>query len=179
MATPFISDITMFAGNFAPVGWMFCDGRLLPIDQYSPLFALIGTTYGGDGVTTFALPDLRGRFPIHQGQGPGLSNYVQGQMAGSESVTLVSSQIPSHSHALFASDTNATTASANGNLPAKPVQADNSTSVPGYAAPGTGMVQMNAAAISGGGGNQPHDNMQPYLAVNFIIAVQGVFPSRN
>src|SRR5690349_9856118 len=121
MAEPYIGAITIFAGNFAPSNWHFCDGTLLSIAENSALFALLGTTYGGDGVTTFALPDLRGRFPIHQGQGPGLSNYVIGETTGQSSVTLSTSQIPSHGHELYATGANATTNSPAGNLLAKPV----------------------------------------------------------
>ncbi|HTL97926.1 MAG TPA: tail fiber protein [Holophagaceae bacterium] len=178
MAEPFVGAITIFAGNFAPSGWAFCDGRLINISDNTALYSLLGTTYGGDGVNTFALPDLRGRFPIHQGQGLGLSPYVIGETTGQSEVTLATSQIPSHGHALYATGANATTNSASGNLLAKPVQPGSSANVSAFATAGAA-VQMNGNAITPAGGSQPHDNMPPYLALNYIIALFGVYPSRN
>ena len=178
MSQHFIGDVALFGGNFPPLGWAFCQGQLLDISQYTPLFALIGTTYGGDGVTTFALPNLQGRFPIHQGQGGGLSNYVIGEMAGASSVALTSAQIPAHTHQVFASSAVATTNDPTGNVPAKPVQVGGSNTVNAFAVPGA-TVPMSAGAISPTGASLPHDNMQPYLGMNYIIALQGIFPSQN
>ena len=175
---PYLGAITIFAGNFAPLGWAFCDGSLLDISQNSALYALLGTIYGGDGINTFALPDLRGRFPVHQGQGPGLSNYVIGEQTGQSSVTLTQSQIPSHGHALYATSADATTNNPTGALLAKPVQPGSTAAVSAFAAAGAS-VQMNGSAIAPAGGSQPHDNMPPFLALNYIIALQGVFPSQN
>jgi microcystin-dependent protein len=154
----------MWGGNFAPVGWAFCDGAPLPIDQYTALFQLIGTTYGGDGQTTFNLPDLRGRAPVHQGQGPGLSNYIIGQAGGVESVTLTTQQIPTHTHALTANTASGTQGNPGGNLlansqgPQPYIQEDPDGN-------------LNAQALGSAGGSQPHDNLQPYLGVNFIISL--------
>jgi microcystin-dependent protein len=181
MSDPFIGEIRLFAGNFAPRGWAFCQGQILSIAQNEALFALIGTTYGGNGQTTFALPDLRGRVPVSQGQGPGLSSYTIGQAAGVEQVTLTSSQIPPHQHAL-----NATTAQGSSVSPgntvmlATPVEPGVQTAL--YVVPGTSVVNpapMAAQSIGQAGGNQPHSNMMPTLAINYIIAIEGLFPSRN
>lgn len=172
MSNPFLGEIRMGGFNFAPRGWAFCIGQLLPIAQYDALFALVGTTYGGDGVTTFALPDLRGRIPINQGQGPGLSNYVMGQKAGTESVTLTTAQIPSHSHVITAASSGTRSANPVGNLLGSG-EADI------YNHDGANGVAMSPNAIAQSGGNQPHDNMQPYLCINFFIALEGIFPSRN
>lgn len=165
MAQPYVGEIRMFGGNFAPAGWALCDGQLLPISENETLFQLIGTTYGGDGQTTFVLPDLRGRLPIHQGGG-----FTLAQNGGAESVTLTTNQIPVHSHPLLASASVAT-----GDNPANAVPGQ-SPSISLYEAdvPGAG---LNAAAISLVGGSQPHDNFQPYLCVNFIISLFGIFPS--
>lgn len=171
MATPFIGTVTMFAGNFAPVGYAFCDGRLLPIAENSALFALIGTTYGGDGQVTFALPDLRGRAPIHQFNLAGGGNYVIGQVLGTETVTLTTNQLPAHTHGLGANSGTGSGAGPSGAVWAR------SSATQNYAAAAN--VAMNAGAVASSGGNQPHENMQPYLAINFIIALEGVFPSRN
>lgn len=165
MAQPYVGEIRIFAGNFAPAGWMFCEGQLLPISENETLFNLIGTTYGGDGQSTFALPDLRGRLPIHQGGG-----FVLAQTGGAEQVTLTVSQIPAHTHALIASTNNASTANAGGNLLAQ---------TPSYT-PYIGMPAnsaLNAASISSVGNSQPHTNFQPYLCVNFIISLYGIYPS--
>jgi len=184
MSNPFLGEIRMFAGNFAPRGWAFCNGQLLAISQNDALYALIGTTYGGDGVNTFGVPDMRGRLPLGMGQGPGLSTYVIGQMAGTESVTLTLPQTPAHSHTLNATSANGNVAVPNNQtLPAAPDAATPHTTASLYveATPNT-VVQnaMDPTSISAsGGGNQPHENRMPMLAFNFIIALEGVFPSRN
>src|ERR1700676_1722061 len=172
MAQPFIGEIRMFAGNFPPAGWAFCDGRLMLISQNSALFNLIGTTYGGDGVNTFGLPDLRGRVPIHQGQGPGLHLYAIGQIGGEENLTLTTSQMPAHNHKFVSA--------ANPGLdsPSNSVLGSPSSGAELYAPsgpPGT----INAAANASVGGSQPHPNLMPYLCTSFIISLFGVFPSRN
>ena len=174
MADPFISEIRIFAGNFAPRNWLFCNGQLLPISQNTALFSILGTTYGGNGTTTFALPDLRGRVPIHAGQGPGTSNYQLGQQAGSETVTLLSSQLPSHTHQVNCVGSGGNAASPAGNLPAIE---STGTSLDYSAAAASG--QMAAGMIAPAGGNSPVPVVQPYLTLNYIIAVQGIFPSRN
>jgi microcystin-dependent protein len=170
MAQPYVGEIRMFAGNFAPAGWLFCAGQLLPIAENEVLFQLIGTTYGGDGETTFALPDLRSRVPIHQGTGPSGNTRIMGEMGGVESVTLTTQQIPAHSHPLLVS-----TAVANNSNPAGSVPGE-SPSVTLYLEESPS-VAMNASAITPTGGNQPHDNMQPFQCVNFIISLFGIFPS--
>lgn len=169
MAQPYVGEIRMFGGNFAIAGWAFCDGSLLPISENITLFQLIGTTYGGDGQTTFALPDLRGRVPLHQGQGSGLSNYVLAQSGGVESVTLTQNQIPIHTHTPMASNTGAS------DNPANNFWANSPTGKPYSAAPPT--VQMNTGTISPVGGSQPHENMIPFLCVTYIISLFGIFPS--
>ncbi|WP_309667142.1 tail fiber protein [Tabrizicola sp.] len=158
----------MFGGNFAPAGWAFCQGQLLPISENDTLFTLIGTTYGGDGQQTFALPDLRGRVPVHQGSG-----FIIGQSAGTESVTLTTQQIPIHNHTA-----QCRAADSNSGTPQNSVWAKNQTNQTIYStvAPAT---NMNAAALGQSGGNQPHDNMMPFLVINFIISLYGVFPSPN
>ncbi|HEX4695940.1 phage tail protein [Sphingomonas sp.] len=184
MSNPFLGEIRLFAGNFNPRGWAFCNGALLSIAQNDALYALLGTTFGGDGQTTFGIPDLRGRLPVGQGQGSGLSNYVVGQMSGTETVTLTSNQMPSHSHTFFAS-TSAGSLDRPGATaqPAKAVQSVGGQSallyvIPGAASPIT-PVNMNPANIASTGGSQPHENLMPLLTVNYIIALEGVFPSRN
>lgn len=167
MSEPYVGEIRMFAGNFAPQGWAFCDGSLLPIAQNDVLFALIGTIYGGDGQTTFALPDLRGRVPLHVGP----SNPI-GQKAGSENVTLTGDQIPVHSHGLRASTATATPAAGPTGLLGA------STTVQFYGS-GTASTPMAANALGPAGGNQAHTNMAPFQAVNFIISLFGIFPSSN
>jgi microcystin-dependent protein len=171
MATPFVGDIRMVGFNFAPRGYAMCNGQLLPIDQYAALFALIGTTYGGDGQTTFALPDLRGRFPLHMGQGSGLSNYVIGQQSGVENVTLLSNQIPAHNHTPACNSAAGDQGSPVSNFWAASAQQLYSNAAPN--------VSMHANLIQPAGGNLPHDNMNPFLAITFVIALEGVFPSRN
>jgi microcystin-dependent protein len=171
MANPFLGEIRMVGFSFAPVGWAFCNGALMAIAQADALFNLLGTIYGGDGVNTFGLPDFRGRIPIHMGQGPGLSNYVVGQRAGDENVTLLPSQLPSHHHALQASSDAASTASPSGAFLGQ-------TTVPAYF-PGPATAAMSISSIGPSGGNLPHDNTMPFLCINFIIALNGIFPSRN
>ena len=171
MSNPYVGEIRLFAGNFAPAGWMFCDGTLLPIAQDETLFALIGTTYGGDGVTTFALPDLRSRVPIHMGQGAGLSAYVLAQNGGAETVTLTVAQIPAHSHVPKANSNHGTTT-----MPANNVWAA-AADFTQYTLGSTG--NMFAGAVGLAGGSQPHDNRLPYLGINFIISLFGIFPSQG
>lgn len=174
MSECFIGEIRLFGGNFAPVGWAFCDGSLLPIAQYDALFALIGTTYGGDGQTTFGLPDLRGRVAIHQGQGPGLSFYTMGQQVGVESVTLTSAQA-GHSHTLMASSAAAVVGDTN---PTSKVPAAIGAGML-YSTGSGAPVGMAAAMVGSAGGSQPHENVMPSLVLNYIIATEGIFPSRN
>jgi microcystin-dependent protein len=183
MSEPFLGEVRIFGCNFPPRGWAYCWGQLLPISQNTALFSILGTTYGGNGTTNFALPDFRGRVPLGQGQGPGLSSYVIGEQAGSETVTLISTELPAHNH---------TTDTRN-----VPTSADNYTNVPttGYfvsrflyhsssaarawkpaSAPAT---TLHPNTLQPTGGNQPHNNMQPYLALNFCIAYEGIFPARN
>ncbi len=165
MAQPYIGEIRMFAGTFAPLAWMFCEGQLLPISENESLFQLIGTTYGGDGESTFALPDLRGRIPIHQGNG-----FILAETGGAEEVTLTTQQIPVHNHAFLGSKGVGSQASPVGFLPA----ASNTVSLYKAAAPTNA---MNAQAMGPTGGSQPHTNFQPYLCINFIISLFGIFPS--
>ena len=171
MASPFIGSIKMFGGNFAPRNYAFCAGQVLPISQNDTLFALIGTTYGGDGQVTFALPDLRGRAPIHQGTGPDGTVYGIGQTFGTETVTLTSNQLPAHTHALGANSDPANVPGPTGAVWAQSAGTQNygpTTDTP-----------MSSTAVGIAGGSQPHENMQPYLAINFIIALFGVFPPQN
>lgn len=172
MADPFVAEIRIFPFNFAPKGWAWCDGQLLPISQNTALFSLLGTTYGGDGKSTFALPDLQGRAPMHPGQGPGLSLHDLGETGGSETVTLLESETPAHSHSLRASAADALSQSPTAQLLATGI------GVSMYAAPGA-ITQLNAAAIPPAGGDGPHNNLQPYLTLYFNIALQGVFPPRS
>ena len=169
MAQPYVGEIRMFAGNFAPAGWMFCDGQLLPISENEILFQLIGTTYGGDGESTFALPNLQSRVPIHMGTGPDGSTYTLAEAAGTEQETLTVQQIPSHTHPMLASTNTAGVLSPNGNVTGD----SNATAI--YR-PGTATVAFAAQAIGPQGGSQPHENVQPFLCVNFIISLFGLFP---
>ncbi|KAF2341824.1 phage tail protein [Flavobacterium tistrianum] len=173
MAQPYIGEIRMFGGNFAPVGWMFCEGQILSISEYETLFQLIGTTYGGDGQSTFALPDLQGRVPIHSGTSTSGTTYTLAETGGAEGITLTTNQIPAHNHSLIATTDLADTAS--------PSNALFSTNPPGSkmfssAAPTTA---LSATSITATGGSQPHTNFQPYLCVNFIISLFGVFPTQT
>ena len=172
MAQPYVGEIRMFAGNFAPNGWMFCEGQTLPIAENEVLFQLIGTTYGGDGQETFNLPNLASRVPIHMGTGPDGTTYQIGEMAGTEQETLTTQQIPQHSHPLLASSAPGTEVGPAGNLTAQPATKRI------YVAP-TGPAAMNAAAVQPDGGSQPHENTQPFLCINFIISLFGVFPSQT
>lgn len=174
MSEPFLGQICMFGFNFAPRGWAFCNGALLPISQNTALFSLLGTQYGGNGQTTFALPDLRGRVPINQGQGQGLSNYTIGQMSGTETNTLTVQQIPSHNHPLTAHGEDANSSSPTNNRPATAIGSPSPPSIYSNQAADTNMQPTGNT-----GGNQPVNNLQPYLAINFSIALVGIFPSRN
>jgi len=164
VSSPYIGEIRMFGGNFAPVGWLLCQGQLLPISQYDTLFNLIGTTYGGDGQSTFALPDLSSRLPVHQGSG-----FTLGQEAGAETVTLTTQQLPVHSHAPLGSSSAATSTSPAGAVWATWADKQYTSATPAAA--------MHAAALAPSGGSQPHENMPPFLALNFIIATEGIYPS--
>lgn len=167
MGAPFIGEIRLFPWDWPPRGWALCQGQLLPIAQSTALFSLLGTTYGGNGTSTFGLPDLRGRVPNHQG-----GNYIIGEMAGQENVTLLITQLPSHQHALMATTTTGTANPPVGNLLAQPTAAR-------YASDASNLVTMNPASIQPAGGSQGHNNMQPYLALSYCIALSGLFPSRN
>ena len=174
MSEPFIAEVRIFAGNFAPRGWAFCNGQLLQIAQNTALFSLIGTTYGGDGRTTVALPNLQGKAPMHPGNGPGLTSRRLGQFAGEATHTLSATEIPSHTHQLRCADDSADTGEpANGLLAASSPLADRQYSS------GNPSGAMSAAALETVGSGQPHNNMPPYLTLNFIIALVGVFPSRS
>lgn len=164
MAQPYVGEIRMFGGNFAPAGWMFCEGQLLPISENETLFQLIGTTYGGDGQETFALPDLRGRIPIHQGNG-----FILAETGGAEEITLTVNQMPAHTHPLLASSGNATSTDPGNNLLSKTVKLI-------YRA-GPADQPLSPQAVGPVGGSQPHTNFQPYLCVDFIISLFGIFPS--
>lgn len=170
---PFIADIILFAGNFAPRGWAFCQGQLLPISQNTALFSLLGTTYGGDGTTTFGLPNLQGRLAIHPGRGPGLSSYRLGQSGGTENVTLNSTQIPQHSH------TGKVEVSTNNGGESNPSGQYIANHSGAFSEEPTGPNSLNGVITNPTGGNQAHNNMQPSLALNYIIALQGVYPSRS
>jgi microcystin-dependent protein len=170
---PFVAEIRIFPFNFAPNGWAFCDGQLLPLSQNTALFSLLGTTYGGDGKSNFALPDMQGNVPMHPGQGPGLSLHDLGEVGGSETVTLLESEIPSHSHVLNASNADGTDQQAGAELYAGGVGG-----IAPYAAPGA-LTLMSPSSIAPAGGDQPHNNMQPFLTLNFCIALQGVYPPRT
>jgi microcystin-dependent protein len=167
MAQPYVGEIRMFAGNFAPAGWMFCEGQLLPISENETLFQLIGTTYGGDGESTFSLPDLRGRIPLHQGNA-----FILAETGGAEEITLTVPQIPAHSHAVLGS-----TAVANDQSPAQNVLAQTGTFDGYQSSPPS--ATMGPQALTAVGGTQPHTNFQPYLCVDFIISLFGIFPSQT
>ncbi len=169
MSEPFVGEIRIVGFNFAPQGWALCNGQLLAISQNTALFSLLGTFYGGDGRSSFALPNLQSRVPAHQGTGTGLSSYVVGQVGGAESVTLTTAQMPKHAHGL-----NAVTTARTSGLPTGHVLSGNGA----YGNPPT-TTQLDRSAISGQGGSQPHENRQPFLVLNFIIALQGIYPARS
>jgi microcystin-dependent protein len=173
MGEPFIGEIRMFGGSFAPAGWAMCAGQLMPISQNDTLFNLIGTTYGGDGQETFGIPDLQGRFPAHMGQGPGISQtYQEGETFGVESVTITTNSMPIHNHAFLASTDLAGATDPTGNVVAQPVSLNLFFGdVPGSA--------LNASAVTLVGGSQPHENMSPFLVITFIISLFGIFPTQN
>jgi microcystin-dependent protein len=178
VSDPFLAEIRMFGFNFAPTGWALCDGQIMPIGQNTALFALLGTMYGGDGATTFALPNLQGAAPLQTGQGPGLSDRAQGETGGQVSVTLTEAEMPSHNHALGCG-----TASGASTSPGNAVWAAarlGRSGINTYApTPGATPPAMSAAALAAAGGSQPHNNMPPFLTLNFCIALQGIFPSRG
>lgn len=181
MSTPFLGEIRMFGGNFAIKNWAFCNGQTLAIQQYTALFSLLGTTFGGNGISTFQLPNLQGRLPVGQGQGPGLSNYVMGESSGVEQVTLLSSNLPQHNHALNATSANATAvAISNTVLPGKiTTPASGRYYVQNMGTPPPTFGSMNPQTVGMTGGNLPHSNLMPALCVSFIIALVGIYPSRN
>lgn len=172
MADPFVAEIRIFPFNFAPQGWAWCDGQLMPLSQNTALFSLLGTTYGGNGKSNFALPDLQGRAPMHPGQGPGLSLHDLGETGGSETVSLLESEIPFHQHTVVASNSDAIDQGPSGSRMAGGI------GVSAYATPGP-LVQLSDQAHAPAGGDQPHNNLQPYLTFYFCIALQGVFPPRT
>ena len=182
MSQPYLGQITMFGGNFAPRGWALCQGQLLPISQYAALFSILGTSFGGNGTTNFGLPDLRGRVPVHPGTGAGLSTYVMGEMTGQEHITLSSSNMPEHNHLVNAVTGGGSSQTTPQNtLPAAvtvshPVPEFPTTNVYSSA---TGNTTMNPTMIGEAGGSTPHTLIQPVLAINFIISLVGIFPSRN
>ena len=174
MADPFVAEVRIFPFNFPPKGWAFCNGQILPLSQNTALFSLLGTTYGGDGKSNFALPNLQGSAPMHPGQGPGLSLHDLGEQGGSDTVTLLESEMPSHSHVLMANTNAATKSLATGNSFAK-----GATMTPYLAPTGAPLVAMSNQSIAPMGGSLPHNNMMPYLTLNFCIALQGVYPPRG
>ncbi|XAH23523.1 tail fiber protein [Xylophilus sp. GW821-FHT01B05] len=175
MSDPYVGEIRMFAGNFAPVNWAFCNGQLLSIAENDTLYTLIGTTYGGDGVVAFALPDLRGRIPLHMGRGNTGTTYLQGQRAGAETVQLSTQEIPEHNHQLMAASSAGYLASPENGLPAR------HRDYKAFVATGAGMggTPLHTSSLSATGGNQPHENLPPYMCVSFIISLFGIFPSQN
>jgi microcystin-dependent protein len=172
----YLGEIKLFAGNFAPVGWAFCDGSLLPISQNQALFSLLGTTYGGNGTTTFALPDLRGRFPMNAGTGTNLTPRLLGDVGGQETETLTEAQMPVHTHgAVVAVDSTVATT----DRPQNALAARNASATPSYGKTGNATLASSAVVVSPAGGGQPHPIMPPFECVNFIIALTGIFPARN
>jgi microcystin-dependent protein len=175
MSDQYLGEIRMFAGNFAPYGWALCNGQTLAISQNTALFSLIGTYYGGDGVTTFQLPNLQSRVPLHQGQGTGLSPYIIGQNGGNESVTLTTQQMPQHNHTVGTFN-----GPGNGQHPSGSLLASTTAAAEKpYTSNASDGTTLNTQAVSFAGGSQPHTNLQPYLCITFIIALQGIYPSRN
>jgi microcystin-dependent protein len=177
MSQQYIGEIRAFGFSFATTNWAFCDGQLLPINQYNALYTLIGTTYGGDGAQTFAVPNLQGRAVIQQGQGPGLSRYVTGEAVGTPNVTLTTQQIPSHTHMVSSFET--ATAAQRSTVPGPAYFPGPSTPAEGYIGTGAANAPFSAKAITSAGSSQPHENQQPLLVMNFCIALYGVFPSQN
>jgi microcystin-dependent protein len=177
MATPFIAEIVLFAGNFAPRGWAFCQGQILSIAQNTALFSLLGTTYGGNGTTTFALPDLRGRVPVGTGQGPGLSPVNLGEVSGEPTHTLIITEMPAHNHQAQAqgNSSSGNSSSPAGNTWAASTTRDNLYTNAGANSP----MAANTVTVGIAGGSQPHNNMQPYVGLNYLIAIEGIYPSRN
>jgi len=175
MSEPFIAEIRIFAGNFAPRGWAFCDGQLLPVSQNTALFSLIGTTYGGDGRSTTALPDLQGRVPMHPGRGPGLTSRRLGQRGGDETVTLSEAQMPSHTHSQMATAENG----GYGSLTSDMALARSRGGSLYQTATSSNLVDMDERSLPATGGSQAHNNLQPFLTINFIIALVGLYPSRS
>ncbi len=172
MSEPFVAEIRIFPFNFAPRGWAWCDGQLMPISQNTALFSLLGTTYGGDGRSTFALPDLQGCAPMHPGQGPGLSMHFLGETSGTDTVTLLSSEIPAHNH-------NVQVSQVPGSSPVPTGQLTATTPSDNLYGPAQNLQTMAPQALTPAGGDQPHNNLQPYLTLYFNIALQGVFPVRS
>ncbi len=170
---PFVAEIRIFPFNFAPKGWAFCDGQILPLSQNTALFSLLGTTYGGDGKSNFALPNMQGNAPMHPGQGPGLSLHDLGETGGSDTVSLLQSEMPSHAHASMASNADSTDQTPGQSLPAGGLGG-----ITMYATPGA-LTQFSSNVLAPAGGDQPHNNLQPYLTLNFCIALQGVYPPRT
>lgn len=176
MSTPYLGEIRLFGFSRMPIGWQTCDGSLLSIAEYDALFALLGTTYGGDGITTFAVPDLRGRVPIHQGQGPGLSPYVIGQKAGTENVTLVGTQMPAHTHTMLATTNAATSRTPGTTLLPGAISGDTLYASDVAGATPIGMAPASTSIV---GGTQPHDNTMPTLTVQYCISLFGIFPTQS
>jgi microcystin-dependent protein len=174
MSDPYVGEIRIFGFNFQPAGWAFCNGQLLPIAPNTALFSLLGTTYGGDGKTSFGLPDLQGRAPMHPGQAPGLSNYVTGEVGGSETVTLLTSEVPGHTHVLMASNQPGEDAAPAGEALGRSVGASLYQTDAAQ-----NLVAMAPDAVAPAGGDQPHNNLMPYVTLSFCIALQGVFPPRS
>jgi microcystin-dependent protein len=175
MAEPFVGQIITTGFNFAPRGYATCDGQILSIAQNTALFSLLGTTFGGNGQTTFALPDLRGRVPIHQGQGPGLTNRTMGEQAGEENHTLISTEMPMHNHLFMTNNVSGALGTPSGNF----LSASSDAAVVSLYRPTADGSTLNPQSIGLAGGSQPHNNMQPYLVISFSIAMEGIFPSRN
>ena len=171
---PFVAEIRIFPFNFAPKGWAFCDGQILPLSQNTALFSLLGTTYGGDGKSNFALPNMQGNVPMHPGQGPGLSLHDLGETGGSDTVSLLESEIPSHSHTMMSLP-----APGNRTAPGGNSMGRTAGTIGPYATPGKALAATADTAVAPAGGDQPHNNMQPYLTLNFCIALQGVYPPRT
>jgi microcystin-dependent protein len=175
MAEPFIGQIITAGFNFAPIGYALCDGQIMSIAQNTALFSLLGTTFGGNGQSTFALPDLRSRVPLHQGQGPGLTDRVMGEESGEETVTLISTEMPMHTHLFATSNVGGAIGTPNGNF----LAASSDSNVVSFYRPTSDGSTLNPQSVGLAGGSQPHNNMQPYLVINFCIALEGIFPSRN